>query len=126
MSYLKKFMKNVNLHDTKTVRLLMATLIQHRGYWRSIDVIEPQLLNNAVDIAEVALKGHKVLSKVQVARAHKVVIISMPHKSDADGNDHYTLMVEDDKGIEFASAHITTDPSEQGVSQIHNKIYTFY
>ncbi|KAI8939249.1 hypothetical protein NX059_005075 [Plenodomus lindquistii] len=109
------FQKFINFGKTKQIALLLATRYQARGFWRTREVISAHLMADAVKDIETALKGSKMLSPSQFARCHQLTIISMLHDNDNDTEPHYTLLVQDEFGVEIAKSHVTQDPAKQQV-----------
>lgn len=68
-----RFIKYVSVAG-KQIAIYVASEIQHAGFRRLIDAIEPSLLSDTVNTVEHALQGSTLLSAAQVTRTRSITI----------------------------------------------------
>lgn len=56
----------------KKISVYIAEQMKDKGYYRAVDAIDPTLLGNTVERVQTAIKGKKILSNEQEAKAASV------------------------------------------------------
>ncbi|KAF2253494.1 hypothetical protein BU26DRAFT_601611 [Trematosphaeria pertusa] len=107
-----RFIKYTNLAG-KQVPIYVASEVQHAGYKRLLDSIDPNTLNQTVAKVESAVENNRLFTASQASRTSSITITSMPHPSNEDPNEHSTVVAQDTQGTQVAKGHVTTDASKQ-------------